>query len=224
MRAFHFTSADIALKILEKQQLKVSQFNDLNDPFELYAMELSNKQHRALFLKFKKRLAAKLGLLCFSEKWKNPLLWSHYADRHKGVALEFEVLGSLLQKVDYFSSRLILNDIEKKISNSNFDEPDVKTLLKTKFKHWKYEEEFRLFVNLNDCIKEEKLYFYKLGNDVQLKGIILGPLCDMSQITISRHLVKNNKLKITKARLAFRNFSVVRNLADNEKFIVGNLK
>lgn len=59
MRGFHFTSVGIALKVIEKQKLKVSQLDDLNDPFELYAMELSNKKHRKAFLKFKERIASR---------------------------------------------------------------------------------------------------------------------------------------------------------------------
>ncbi len=31
------------------------------------------------------------AISCFSSSYKNHLMWSHYADRHKGVCLEFEI-------------------------------------------------------------------------------------------------------------------------------------
>ncbi len=43
-----------------------------------------------LFFDAKKNMSKKFAILCFSKKWDNPLLWRHYADRHKGF-LESEI-------------------------------------------------------------------------------------------------------------------------------------
>jgi len=116
MRAYHFLSARYALAAIEKQRLKVSRFDDLNDPFELYAAELQNPKHRIAFRKFKKEMAKRFGLLCFSKSWKSPLLWSHYGDRHKGVALEFDINEDIINEVSYKPDRLLLN-IGNKLSS-----------------------------------------------------------------------------------------------------------
>jgi hypothetical protein len=33
----------------------------------------------------------RMGILCFCDTFKEPVLWSHYADKHRGVAFEVSV-------------------------------------------------------------------------------------------------------------------------------------
>jgi hypothetical protein len=40
-------------------------------------------------------------MLCFSRDWHNPVQWSHYADKHRGICLGFDVPDSLLVPVQY---------------------------------------------------------------------------------------------------------------------------
>src|ERR1035441_3016297 len=93
-KLYHFTSADHALDDLRNRRLKIAQFDDLNDPFELRSVDLSGAGHAAALDQFKAETARDYGLLCFSEEWNNILLWSHYADQHRGVCLGFDVSGS----------------------------------------------------------------------------------------------------------------------------------
>lgn len=220
MKAFHFLSTKYALETIEKLRIKVSRLDDLNDPFELYALELSNKKHRQAFRAWKKDVAQKTGLLCFSKSWGNPLLWSHYADRHKGVALEFEIPNEFINEISYFPERLVL-DIDKKLSVSGLDEKDVQCLLTTKFKHWEYENEVRVFLRISECIPENGLWFYGIGNEIKLVGIVYGPLCQLLERDIASRLSKGKTLSLTKARLAFKTFSVVKNLQVGERIIEG---
>ena len=47
-----------------------------------------------------------MGLLCFSRNWTHPLLWSHYASKHEGICLGFDLKrGSELQEVQYEDKR-----------------------------------------------------------------------------------------------------------------------
>ncbi|KAB2310430.1 DUF2971 domain-containing protein [Betaproteobacteria bacterium SCN2] len=220
MRAYHFLSARYALAAIEKQRLKVSRFDDLNDPFELYAAELKNPKHRIAFRKFKKEMAKRFGLLCFSKSWKSPLLWSHYGDRHKGVALEFDINEDIINEVSYKPDRLLLN-IGNKLSSGGLDENDMDCILKTKFKQWEYEEEVRVFIRLNDSQEEDGLHFYSFEDGVTLVGIIHGPLCQLKEREISAVLPKGHSLQLTKARLAFKSFSVVPNLSVGQRVIHG---
>lgn len=34
------------------------------------------------------------GLLCFSDNWKSPVMWAHYAAKHHGICLGFDVPDS----------------------------------------------------------------------------------------------------------------------------------
>lgn len=87
-----------------------------------------------------------------------------------------------------------------------------KKLLCTKFEHWKYEEEIRLFVPLNDTKvrKEAHLHFYPFNNDLVLREVILGPQCSIPLDGV-RELVDATYSGVTaiKARLAVGSFDVV---------------
>jgi hypothetical protein len=91
MRLFHFLSSQYALQALARQQLKVARINELNDPFELFCADMRDANARKAFRRFKDQVSAKFGLVCFSRSWRNPLLWSHYADRHRGAAIQVEL-------------------------------------------------------------------------------------------------------------------------------------
>ena len=51
MGVYHLLCAQYALDDLKKQRLKVSLFADLNDPFELLSVELSDRAIRKKFMK-----------------------------------------------------------------------------------------------------------------------------------------------------------------------------
>jgi len=220
MRIFHLLSAQHALDNIAKSRLKISRLDELNDPFELCAAELSNPKHRLAFRQFKETMAKRYGLLCFSKSWMSPLLWSHYGDRHRGVALELEVADDLVTEVSYQPTRIDL-DIKRKLSTGGLREADVNSILRTKFNHWEYEQEVRVFLRLDDPPDANGLHFYNLGSEINLKGIILGPLCKISVANIERVLPKGQSLQLRKARLAFNTFSVVGNRAFKKRPVNG---
>ena len=69
-------------------------------PFELKSVNLCNPLHaRAFdgnqyFDGYKAEVARRWGVLCFSEDKSDVLQWSHYADRHQGMCLGFDVSGA----------------------------------------------------------------------------------------------------------------------------------
>jgi Protein of unknown function (DUF2971) len=219
MRAFRFLSTEYALQTLRTEEIKVSRFDDLNDPFELYGAELPNPAHRRTFSKFKRWASDRFGLLCFSRRWQNPLLWSHYGDRHRGVALEFEIHHDLVEEVKYSPYRLRL-DIEKKLATGGFSEEDACRIAITKSAHWRYEEEVRVFVQLSECRSQNGLFFEPVGGEIHIVGIVLGPLCKLSQRAIESALPRGRQLHVTRSRLAFRSF-VVRNRAVATRVVCG---
>src|ERR1700744_3670983 len=91
MRLYHFLNAEYGLEGIGKRRLKISRIHDLNDPFEFYSLELSNKFLRRAIEKTKREVSERPGVLCFSKSWSNPVLWSNYSDRHRGLVLGFEI-------------------------------------------------------------------------------------------------------------------------------------
>lgn len=175
MRLYHFMKEEYARKALNHRRLKISEIDKLNDPFELLGVNFRSIEFEKAFLKMKGEQSKNIGILCFSESYKNPVQWSHYAEYHKGICLVFELNASMLargqlKKVNYKSGKLklpydFLRDRDK----------DVHFMLKvfsTKFKHWCYEKEYRAFVKLDE--RDGDHYFFDFCADMRLLEVILG--------------------------------------------------
>lgn len=83
-----------------------------------------------------------MGVLSLSETCVSILMWSHYADEHKGMCIEFAVpVNEKLFKVDYSTNvpRCTLHDIF--VEN---DSEGVIALFTTKHENWQYEGEYRV--------------------------------------------------------------------------------
>jgi len=209
MRVYKFVNALHGISNLSLQRLRVSRFNELNDPFELLAVDLLDSKHRRALLKFKQTMDAQHGLLCFSKDWRNPLLWGHYGDSHKGMALGFDIPDDLLFEVKYTQAR----------SKAKFNartgmliqgEQLLENLIRTKFSDWGYEEEYRLVERLDDHTQEGGSYFCSFSERLQPREVILGFRCDLSVDTV-RGLLKNDfgVASVKKTKLALKKFRVV---------------
>jgi len=209
VRAYHLTSAEFAISSIALGRMKVARFSDLNDPFELMAITFRERQTRRLVRSFKNAYDSHTGVLCFSADWTNPVLWSHYGAKHRGICLGFNVKRSRVQKVRYEDDR-VLAQVGEDGDPTGIDEELKELLLCTKFRHWNYEEELRVFVPLDKAVREGELYFCPFGDDLQLAEVILGPQCNMSLDTVRKlaHSRYPDTVTFT-ARLAFKFFKVV---------------
>lgn len=211
MRAYYLTGAQFALSNLALRRVKIARYVDLNDPFELLAVDLADKDHRKAFRESKEEINESNGLICLSKSWSNPLLWGHYAEKHSGVALGFDVRDNLFAPVIY-AKRPLKIPIDKQTGKPILTDVLVNQLLRTKFSDWKYEDELRIFVKLDHETKESGLYFYDFSEDFQLREIILGPNCELPIASI-RTIVADFTPMVTvlKSRIAFTSFKVVEN-------------
>ena len=210
MRIYHLLSAGHAVNNIALKRIKVARYADLNDPFELLAGELSNRNLRRAVSALKMEFHKSRGLLCFSRSWRNPVLWSHYGDKHHGVALGFDVDNEFGALINYSDKRLAAK-FRKGTRDNELDPEFVKDLIYTKYIHWEYEEEFRLHVDLDKAQKEGGLFFTEFEDiGIELKEVILGHSCRVP-IEKIRKLVSANyeKIDVIKARLGFREFEVV---------------
>ena len=107
---YHFLSSKNAIDDLKRKMIKVSTIGTLNDPYEFMPYKRYNYQKRQEFNKVFKAAKNRWGILCFSQTWEEQLLWAHYADKHKGIALGFEVPEDELKEVIY-----VCNEIRTKI-------------------------------------------------------------------------------------------------------------
>src|SRR2546427_12585692 len=78
VRVYHLTCAEHAVSDVALSRLKVARFSDLNDPFELLAVNFREREVRKVARDFKSAYDAHTALLSFSADWSEPVLWSHY--------------------------------------------------------------------------------------------------------------------------------------------------
>jgi hypothetical protein len=185
----------------------------LNDPFEFLAANLGDAKLRRAFSAMKNKLEQTKGMICLSKSWTNPLLWGHYADKHFGIALGFEISDESIFEVIYSKNRvgIPVHSVTKQTVLSN---EFIQNILRTKFIDWQYEQECRVFVQLDESTQESGLYYKDFSPDFKLTDVILGPRCDLP-IKKIRLLVSNNKnpVRVIESRMAFRTFRVVENKA-----------
>lgn len=202
MMLYHFLSEEFSLKVLKEKRLKVSRLNELNDPFEFLGVDLSDKQFRIGMTTTRNILSSKNGLLCFSESWSSPVMWAHYASRHRGICLGFEVGDGVAEKVKYREERVP----KPAVLNEQF----VEGLLFSKFKHWEYEEEWRVYVRLQE--QEQGIYYVNFNEKLTLRTVIVGCESRFTRSQISEVLgPTTGQVVVFKARPGFTKFKVVRN-------------
>ncbi|OCC22819.1 hypothetical protein MB02_14740 [Croceicoccus estronivorus] len=207
MRVYHFLDRKYGLENINQRRLKIATLDDLNGPFEMFALSLRDPELRQAFQAMKSQMSQLAGMLCFSRSWRNPVQWSHYAERHHGMCLGFDVPDDLLTRVAYSRKRL-------PIDRALLEGPDAKALMRTvastKFSHWRYENEVRLFVALEDRDAETGLWFRDFDADLALKEVIVGQVCDVTRSQLGNALGDlNATVTKRKARLPFQRFAVV---------------
>jgi hypothetical protein len=190
--------------------LKIATFEDLNDPFDLRPFGSSDKKIRDALDRSSSTLSKNRGILCFSSKWSNPVLWSHYADRHRGVALGFDVDNETLAEVSYRPDRPEI-DLAAIGRGGHDAEAQMRLILTTKFSHWRYESEWRSFVALNDRDEDSNLWFTDFSEQLHLAEVIVGSLSSITRAELA-HAPGGmaDRVATMKGRLAFRSFRVVR--------------
>jgi hypothetical protein len=212
MRLYHFMNAKFGLQAIRRQRLKIARITELNDPFEFLQVASTNPKTRARYQYVKRALSEYMGLLCFSESWRNPVQWSHYAQSHRGVCLGFDIAASTgVSKVRYVANRIPPN-LKAMRKDGPAAVAHMLELLTLKFEHWHYEQEHRLFVELKDKNERSGLYFFEFDKtpDFKLSEIIVGAYSEISPEQIKRALGRRaDEVKAHKARLAFRTFEVV---------------
>jgi hypothetical protein len=206
-RVYHFINREHGLLALKRRRLKVAIFEELNDPFELLGVASRDLSIRLAYERTKRGLSQYSGLLCFSGNWRNPVLWSHYADHHRGLCLGFDISGEMM-KVAYTHKRL-QPDFTALKNGGDAALAHMRRVIATKFSHWRYEDEYRLFVKL-DAQDDGGLYFADFSESIALKEVIVGSRSAITRSELGEALSGlTSNVVVRKGRLAFQSFKVV---------------
>jgi hypothetical protein len=198
------------IDVLKTAQIRFTQANALNDPFEVnpclvefmegakdYArtvykgppltteqIEVYARKEASAFLQ---RLYPDYLILSLSKINDNRLMWSHYAECHRGMVLGFDSTHPFfsewkpgmtpLMDVDYDETRFVLHRDE------DWTTGNVVGMFLRKSSDWIYEEEIRMFArssvasNVDIAPNGEQLFLFDYPKEC-LKQLIFGVLAD----------------------------------------------
>lgn len=206
-RVYYFVNSEFGLLNLKNRRLKISTLLGLNDPFELLSNNIQNKKVRSLFNIAKSIFDKEFGILCFSNSSQSPVQWAHYADRNTGVCLGFDVRSDLLMDIQYIGGRISEASFP---AHPEFTESWMRRVLSTKYSHWEYESEARVFLNLES--KSGDFYFKEFDADMVLAEVQVGFNSKITRGQLADALGElSESVNCFKVRPAFGSFRMVRN-------------
>jgi hypothetical protein len=203
LRVYHFVPERFGILDLINRRIKIARIADLNDPFE-FLPACPTAAGRKIIRDFKRRAHESIGLICFSKGRRNPVLWSHYADGHKGLCFGFDVPKAHVKKVKYSATRTVA-DMPSIFAGMESGEAEIRRWLGTKYNHWSYEQELRTEVILKDDERHADGNWYQdFSPDLRLAEVIVGERCKLTRLSVNNALGElAPHVELWKARLAF---------------------
>ncbi len=204
MLLYRYLTCAHGLEALQTKRWKVGRLSELNDPLDCFpnlknapttGSDLGDREHERQFWDSRN---ARMGILCFSEKIDDPVIWSHYAQAHTGIALGFDVpnleLAVQFLKVSYPPDGI------RPITDWHLVEPrnskdrtegnrQITAAYTVKAPSWHYEAERRRFVELHSCQMIGSHFFQEIPHE-WLKRVVLGVRCVIHERDI-RNVLKS---------------------------------
>jgi len=235
--------------IFEDKVLWFSNPLNFNDPFELkpHIKQLtSNEKHivvdtiqnymnttgqaNAFHYLTVKSILNNIGILSLSANKTHLAMWSHYANNHKGIVLEFDKNHWFFQKmilppeystvVHHLEEVTYIDNTNRESINS--DEYFKKETFLTKGEDWRYEKEHRMTIYVNTDDEYIDGIDVIFPNDL-IKAVYIGNKADKKTIKY----IKNLKLlddwkhiKIFKMQLDKREYKLIANEITKENITI----
>lgn len=169
----------------------------LNDTISKLPLSLSRQEKRELKRKYNnpsslqkiiKKERNRFKLACFSELFDEVLLWSHYADKHRGICIGFDF-------PPIYEEKFILCPVSyleelKSIDGMTEVYKVILYWLTSKSNRWEYEKEIRAITKNNSTENQEKIKF----DPQYISEIIFG--CNVSDNDIIKGIEKIKSIGI----------------------------
>jgi len=168
---------EYALREMQNHQYMSTEYGDYKVSPEAdayYMRRLASDVKNLLYEDVGKR-----GVLSLAARWDCPLMWSHYADEHRGLCIEYDTSGGAcpeIQPVNYRKPRSIkVSDlVDWKINKLAAAERSIlDTFFFSKASQWRYEKEWR----------DIRLSAGSSPAPYRISAIYFGLRCDVSVIT-----------------------------------------
>ncbi|MEI0562370.1 DUF2971 domain-containing protein [Brachyspira pilosicoli] len=143
------------LRIILNNQLWLSNTKIFNDPIDPYIKKNTSN-------KFNDYILEKIKVACLTTHNDNTLMWSHYADKHQGICIEYDInkiinkKNIIIKRINYSNKmnignffinyyKNILQNINIDITNHSIN--NITDLFIIKSREWKYEDEYRILLH-----------------------------------------------------------------------------
>lgn len=119
----------------------------------------------------------------------NQLMWSHYADEHRGICILYDFSEQLIQNTDTCRSYFMKVNYANKKDKLNLDEKSISVQkgFATKSSKWKYENEVRLISY--DCSTDGDFSYMNLDEASSIKAVFFGLRCSDDDTKTIRKIV-----------------------------------
>jgi hypothetical protein len=214
---YRFLSAEAAIKTIEMRSFRVGRLLELNDPYEWLpgidgiipeALEFVNR----CMDNYLKDMNEDFGMISFSETVSDTVLWSHYADSHRGIAIEVDhLVNDQLHKVTYSHIRPTV-PVHFINQQEQYGEQMREILLRSvmqKSLSWSYEKEYRVLEDLTSCQVAQGMYFLKIPENFVAR-VIIGARSTVSPNYVRRALEINGltNVQVVKARRSIKTYDI----------------
>jgi hypothetical protein len=191
MIVYRYLGHEYGMLALQTHKWKVGRLLDLNDPLDCrprfrHKGQDDIKNVPPIFA----NLATYTGIICYSDSIRDPVVWSHYAKVHTGMALGFDFPEKEMpSRVVYPESNLrAIVDLDMLVREAGADEAHarwlgIQTGYLAKASSWAYEREYRHFIDLHDC-KMEGLHYFRMMPMDRLRRVVLGVRCPISTFDV----------------------------------------
>ena len=132
-----------------------------------------------------------IEVFCLSQNNNNTLMWSHYADSHKGICIEYKI-HSLPPSVGWGMVNYVPENYDYKRASKN--NGLISAGFYTKHENWFYEKEIRLAMFKSKNNKIEYIHTQEIGEKnnkicAYISEITLGYKFDLSNIPIIKSVI-----------------------------------
>lgn len=220
---YKYIPARDAAAIIKSQRLRMGNGSNFNDPFELVVVD--KKKHT------EQRITG-LRILCLTNSTKKKLMWSHYADSHKGLCLAVKVPAEMVYYVCYTGERLFVNSNIDEIINKcksqgkenlrksyeQLSDEHKAALLKDQ--KWAYEKEYRIVCSEKQTELIDEEGYYSLP--VKIERVYLGCRFNENDLMKREAIIQAclaHNVEIKQMRLSQSNYSLIPDKPDEERLV-----
>lgn len=133
----------------------------------------------------------------YNKAYNNTLMWSHYANEHKGFCIKYKFQKHFTEKANCIMSfRPITYKKKNEKVNVDISRIDNDLAFCTKYASWKYENEVRLIAYMPN--EESHFVAVPMGEYCSIDSIYFGIRCETRTINTIKNILKNNDVSYFK--------------------------